>query len=130
MPVISGKNGTIYLNGGEITPVVNWKLTATSNNPEYAANDTGGWKKRAAGLRDASGSLELKASDERHCPLEEGDAATLALHLDRTGSNYFEVPAIIDKISVQVDIQKGEIVAYLVDFSGNGPIVRHGMTGK
>jgi hypothetical protein len=130
MAVLSGKNGTLYLNGSEITPVVNWKLTAQSSNPEYAANDTGGWKKRVAGVRDASGSLEIKASDDRHCPIEEGDAPLLALHLDRSGSNYYQVPAIVDKISVQVDIQKGEIVAYLVDFSGNGPLVRHGMTGK
>jgi hypothetical protein len=130
MAVLSGKNGTLYLGESEVTPVVNWKLATTSNNPDYAANDTGGWKQRVPGVRDAAGSLEIKASDDRNCPVEEGDMPTLALHVDQSGDNYYELPAIIDKISVNVDIQKGEIVAYLVDFSGNGPIVRHGVVGK
>jgi hypothetical protein len=130
MAVLSGKNGTLFLGGSEITPVSNWKLVATSNNPDYAANDTGGWKKRVAGVRDASGSFEIKAADNQHCPVEEGDAPTLNLHLDNTGNNYYEVPAIIDKISVDVNISKGEIVAYVVDFSGNGPVVRYGVAGK
>jgi hypothetical protein len=130
MAVLSGKNGTLFLGAAEVTPVVNWKLVTTSNNPDYAANDTGGWKKRAAGIRDASGSLEIKASDDRHCPVEEGDAPTLKLHLDGSGNNYYEVPAIIDKISVDVDINRGEIVAYVVDFSGNGAITRYGVVAK
>ncbi|MGD0897984.1 MAG: hypothetical protein ABR915_09105 [Thermoguttaceae bacterium] len=130
MAVLSGKNGTLFLDATEVTPVVNWKLVTTSNNPDYAANDTGGWKKRAAGVRDASGSLEIKASDDGHCPVEEGDAPTLNLHLDGSGNNYYEVPAIIDKISVDVDISRGEIVAYVVDFSGNGAITRYGIAAK
>jgi hypothetical protein len=130
MAVLSGKSGTLFLGATEITPVVHWKLVTTSNNPDYAANDTGGWKKRAGGVRDASGSLEIKAADDRHCPVEEGDAATLKLHLDDSGNNYYEVPAVIDKISVDVDINRGEIVAYVVEFSGNGPIVRYGITAK
>jgi hypothetical protein len=127
MAVLSGKNGTLFLGSTEITPVVNWKLVTSSNNPDYAANDTGGWKKRVAGVRDASGSLEIKASDDRNCPVEEGDTPTLALHLDDSGDNYYEVPSIVDKISVDVDINRGEIVAYVVEFSGNGPIVRYGI---
>lgn len=130
MSVLSGKNGTLFLGSSEVTPVTNWRLAATSNNPDYAANDTGGWKRRAAGVRDASGSFEVKATDAQHCPVEEGDAATLKLHIDASGNNYYEVPAIVDKISVDVDINQGEIVAYLVDFSGNGAIVRHGVVGK
>lgn len=130
MAVLSGKNGTLYLGTNEVSPVSNWKLVATSDNPEYAANDTGGWKKRAAGLRDASGSFEIKAADSQHCPVEEGDAAALKLHVDATGNNYYEVPAIIDKVSVDVDINKGAIVAYVIDFSGNGAMVRHGIVSK
>ena len=130
MAVLSGKNGTLFLGRTEITPVVNWKLVTTSHNPDYAANDTGGWKMRAAGVRDASGSFEIKAARRPHCPVEEGDASTLSLQLDDTGGNYYQVPAIIDKISVDVDINKGEIVAYVIEFSGNGPVVRLGIVAK
>jgi len=130
MAVLSGKNGTLYLGTSEVTPVSNWRLVSTSTNPDYAANDTGGWKKRAAGVRDAAGSFEVKVTDNQNCPVEEGDMPTLKLHLDQTGNNYYEVPAVIDKISVDVDINRGEIVAYAIDFSGNGPIVRHGIVSK
>jgi hypothetical protein len=130
MSVLSGKNGTLFLGSTEITPVVNWKLVITSNNPDYTANDTGGWKQRVAGVRDASGSMEIKATDDQTCPVEEGDTPTLALHVDNSGNNYYQVPAIIDKISVDVDINRGEIVAYVVEFSGNGAVVRHGVVGS
>lgn len=130
MAVMSGKNGTLFLGENEVSPVTNWKLVATSDNPDYAANDTAGWKKRVAGVRDASGSFEVKVADDKQCPVEEGDSVSLALHLDATGDNYYEVPAIIDKISVDVDINKGEIVACIVEFSGNGAVVRHGIANK
>jgi hypothetical protein len=130
MAVLSGKNGTLFLGTSEITPVSNWKFVTTSHNPDYAANDTGGWKKRAAGVRDASGSFEIKATDQNTCPVEEGDTPALNLHIDNSGDNYYEVPAIVDKITVDVDINKGEIVAYVVEFSGNGAVVRHGVVGK
>ena len=129
MAVLSGKTGTLFLGASEVTPVSNWKLVTTSNNPDYAANDTGGWKQRAAGVRDSSGTFELKATDKNPCAVQEGDSPTLELHLDHGGANYYEVPAIIDKISVDVDVNKGQIVAYVVEFSGNGAVVRHGLAG-
>jgi hypothetical protein len=130
MAVLSGKNGTLYLATTEITPVSNWKLVTTSRNPDYAANDTGGWKKRAGGVCDSSGSFEVKAADNGHCPVVEGDAVDLKLHVDHSGQNYYETPAIIDKITVDVDINKGEIIAYVVDFSGNGAVTRNGIVAK
>jgi len=130
MAVLSGKDGTLYVSDAEVTPVSNWRLSITSNNPDYAANDTGGWKKRTAGVKDCSGSLEVKVEDSGNCPVEEGDAVTLKLHVDDTGSNYYEVPAIIDKIEVEVDINEGQIVAHAIDFSGNGAITPHGVLAK
>ena len=130
MAVLSGKDGTLYIGAAEITPVSNWRLSITSNNPDYAANDTGGWKKRAAGVRDCSGSFDVKVDDSGNCPVAEGDAATLKLHVDDTGSNYYEVPAIVDRIEVDVDINEGRIVSYAVDFSGNGAITPNGAVAK
>ena len=96
MAVLSGKNGTLNLGGFQVAPVSNWRLAVTSNNPNYAANDTGGWKQRAAGVRDSSGSFEVKVNDGGHCPVAEGDSAALELHIDGSGNNYYAVAAIID----------------------------------
>ena len=106
-----------------------WKLTTTSHNPEYAANDTGGWKQRVPGVQDCAGRFQVKATDDRHCPVNEGDAVALQLHVDATGDNYYDVPAIIEKIVVDVNISKGEIIAYLIDFAGSGPLVKYGVVG-
>ena len=130
MSVISGKDGTLHLDGGEVTPVTNWRLEKISGNKDYAANDTGGSKKRVAGVKDCSGSFEIKATDTGNVPVDEGDTVTLDLHIDDTGNNYYEVPAIVDRVAVDVDINEGEIVAYAVDFSGNGTITPHGVVAK
>jgi hypothetical protein len=130
MAILSGKDGTLHLGGREVALIADWRLTTVNHSREYVANDTGGWTKRAGGVRDASGSLEIKAADDRQCPVEEGDAVLLSLHLDGSGANFCEVPAIIDRIRVDVDIGHGEIVAYAVDFSGNGPIIRHGIAAR
>lgn len=130
MAVISGKDGTLYLDGSEITPVTNWTLVKLSENKDYAANDTGGARKRVSGIKDCRGTFEVKAADSQNVPCEEGDTATLKLHVDESGDNYYEVPAIIDQIEVDVDINRGEIVAYAIAFSGNGAIVPYGILDK
>ena len=62
--------------------------------------------------------------------MAEGDAVTLDLHVDQTGDNYYSAAAIIDKIEVEADIGAGKIVAYVVEFSGNGAVVPHGIVAK
>ena len=81
-------------------------------------------------LNDCSGSFEVKATDAGNVPVDEGDAVTLKLHVDGTGSNYYEVPAIVDRVQVDVDIDEGSIVAYVIDFSGDGAITPHGVLDK
>jgi len=130
MSVISGKDGTLHIGESEVTPVTNWTLEKTSSNKDYAANDTAGSKKRVAGVKDCSGAFEMKATDSGNVPVDEGDLVTLELHVDDSEGNYYQVPAIIDRIQVDVDINQGEIVAYAVDFSGNGPITAYGVLNK
>jgi hypothetical protein len=127
---MSGKNGTLLCNGAQVAPVTSWKLAVTGSNLDYVANDTGGWKKRAAGPRDSSGSFQVKADDAGHCPVAEGDAVTLDLHLDRTGNNYYTVAAIIQRIEVETDISAGKIVAYVIEFAGNGAVTPHGIVAS
>ncbi len=127
MPVISGKAGTLLLGGNTVSPISNWKLTITSNNKAYAANDTGGCKARVAGVQDCSGSFECKVSDSGSCPVGPGDQSTAQLHVDATGADYYQVPIIIDRIRVDVDINDGQIVAFAIDFSGNGTLHAYGI---
>jgi len=130
MSVISGKDGTLKLGDAEVTQVANWRIEKTSAGKTYTANDTGGSKKRVAGTKDCSGRFEIKATDSANAAVEEGDAVTLELHVDDSGANYYEVPAMIETIRAEVDISEGKTIAYVVTFSGNGPLTAYGVLQK
>ncbi len=127
MAVLTGKDGTLYLGPSEITPVSNWVLKILGNQRPYVANDTGGWKKRAAGSKDCWGSFTVSVTDSGSCPIEEGDSATLKLHVDGTGNNYYQVEAIIDRIGAETDVTGGKLVALKIEFSGNGSVTPYGV---
>lgn len=127
MAVLSGKNGTLYVGAAEITPVSNWKLRIVGNHRPYTANDTGGWKRRAAGAKDCSGSFRVSVTESGNCPVAEGDPTTLKLHVDDTGENYYRVEALIDRIDVETDVHGGRVVAFQVAFSGNGGLTPYGV---
>ena len=130
MSVISGKDGTLYLGDTEPTQVTNWRIEKIGGSKAYTANDTGGSRKRVAGVKDCSGRFEIKATDSANVPVEEGDTVTLKLHVDDSGANYYQVPAIIEAIRVDVDINEGKMIAYEIAFSGNGPITAYGVVQK
>ena len=127
MSILSGKDGTLYLDDGEVTQVTNWRIRKISRNKSYTANDTGGSRKRVSSTKDCSGRFEIKASDTSGITLEEGDLVTLQLHVDDSAANYYQVPAVVDALSVAVDISEGEPVGYVVEFSGNGPMAAYGI---
>jgi hypothetical protein len=117
MAVISGKSGTLSYGGSEEAEVLNWSLTTTSANDAYHSNDSGGWKKRVAGVKDSSGSFEM-----RDLPtMSEGDSAEAILY---TNQDIYTVTIIIDSINVNVDINDGTAVNWTVNFSGNGAVVK------
>jgi D-mannonate dehydratase len=130
MPVLTGKDGTLRLANTEVLHLANWQIEKTAANKSYTANDTGGARARVAGVKDCTGRLEIKATDSGTLPLAEGDTVALALHADDSGQNYYGLSAVIDAVRVEVDISDAKPVAYLVRFSGNGPITAHGVLGK
>jgi hypothetical protein len=128
--LISGKDGTLKLGDTEVTRVTHWRIEKTSGGKAYTANDTGGAKKRVAGVKDCSGRFEIKAGDSAAVPVDEGDTVTVELHVDDSGANYYEVPAIVGTIRAEVDISEGKTVTHVVHFAGNGPIIAHGILEK
>ena len=127
MSVISGKDGTLLVDGSEALGLTQWLLRKTSANKAYTANDTGGARKRVAGVKDCSGRCRIKAARDRSLPLDEGDAVTLQLHVDDSGENYYEVPAVVDAVRLAADVSRGKIVTYVCEFSGNGPVTAYGV---
>lgn len=130
MGVLSGKDGSVWIGGQPAAVVLWWELSKRASSKAYAANDTGAWQRRLAGAKDASGRLELKLRTDGAAPVEEGQTVTLRLHLDGTGKNYYELPALVERISARVDIAGGEVIGWVVDFLSAGPVVGHGLLGQ
>lgn len=125
--MLSGKDGTVRREGAELLRVADWRIEKTSANKSYVANDTGGVRRRMPGVKDCSGRMEIKAISEGPAPLAEGEILAMELHVDASGENYYSLSAIVDAVRLEVDISQGTPVAYVVTFSGNGPLEPHGI---
>jgi len=133
MAVLSGKRGTLYLDGNEITPVNNWKISISANLKPYAANDTRGCKKRVSGVFDATGTFKALISDtegDTCCPVEKGGEYDALFYINAITDpvpSYYSIPIKIATIDVDDDIDDGEILAFDVTWEGNGPMEEFGI---
>lgn len=122
MAVISGKNGKVNDGTSDIVEVTGWTLHTESNNVAYASSSTAGYRKRVAGVRDGGGRVEGKldatASSAITDVLDVGDELTLKLYVDAT--HFYSVPAVIDTLDVEVDVDTGQPVGWRGEFSTNG----------
>lgn len=95
--------------------ITGWRLTKTANNPAWASSSTAGWKDRVVGVKDASGSFDYKFDATNFVPIEEGDDLQLKLYVN--ASKFYTVNAVIDSVSIEVDMNDGEVVGGTCDFS-------------
>ena len=119
MAVISGKDGTVSFGGSAVADCTSWSITTTSNNPAYGSCDTGGWKKRVAGIKDSSGTFTAKYNGA--IAMAAGDTGSGVFTVDGTAT--YTVPIIIDQVQLEVDMDDGDVVGYSVDWSGDGAVV-------
>lgn len=124
MATISGKDGSVSAGGSDVAEVTAWSLTTKARNPSYASSATGGWRTRRSGVRDAMGVVHFKLdfADPATDLLEEGTAVSLQLNLDATRA--FVVPAIIDEIAWEVDVDDGDVIGGRAEFSATGPVTK------
>ncbi len=120
MAAISGKDGSVTWNAGNVSHITHWTCTETANNSAWASSSTAGYKNRVAGVKDWRGTFSAKY-DGTITPTV-GQAAALVLKLDAT--EQLSGNAIIDSIELEVDIDEGEVVGYRCEFSGNGALTR------
>lgn len=133
MPVLSGKNGTLYLLGNEITPTSNWSVSISGNLKAYGANNTGGWKRRVAGTFDWTGAFEVKVDDTSGtaaCPVIRGGIYDALFYVNAPTSpnpSYYAGQIMIATIDVDDDIDDGEILAFAVTWEGHGAMEEYGI---
>ncbi len=129
MPAISGKRGTVTSGGTSIAQVTDWQLRTRAAGVSYASSETGGFRKKLSGVKQASGALRFVVSTAApQTQLAAGDAVTLHLHLD--ASRYISLPARIDGLRLQVNIDTGQIIGGQFDFSSDGAWTLVGLAGE
>lgn len=116
----SGKDGTVKIGSTDVCEIRNWKFNPKSNNPKYASNKTSGYKRTVAGVKEATGSMSgaWDNANDFLAVVDVGTDVTLKLYTNTT--KFFSVPAVIDDVSVNVDVDNGEIVGWDANFSSNG----------
>lgn len=126
MPPISGKDGTVKVSATDLLEVTKWTFDPQCNISKYASNNTAGYKAAVGGVMDGNGTIEVKLDTANSLDLLAGSSATLDLHVDATGSNYYSVPALIARAPIAVDIDRGEVVGATYHFETNGAWTSNG----
>ena len=120
MATISGKSGKVMIGATALAEITDWTFHASSVNHAYASSSTGGYRKRVAGVKDASGGISFKLDPAAPITnnFDEGSSVTLLLYLDAT--RFYSVPAVIDSVHLAVDISSGDVLGGTALFSANG----------
>ena len=113
-------NKALKVSGTGLYEVLKWTFNPKAKNPAYASNKTGGYMYRVAGIKDGSGSCEGKyvPSQPIMATVDVGTAVTLDAYL--TATVFYAIPAIVDSLKIDVDLNTGEFVSWTMDFSTVG----------
>ena len=120
MGTISGKDGQVKEGATVLAEITHWVFRTAAKNRAYSSSATGGFKRRLPGVKHGEGkfSYKLSATSPQTQQFEEGDAVTLALVID--ADNAYSVPAVIDSVQLEVNVDTGEPIGGTAEFSSNG----------
>ena len=117
MAGFSGQNGKVLSGDTTLAQITKWRYNPKSNNPAWASSSAPGQKTRVAGVKDSNGSFDFMEDDTSpvRATLTPGSLVTLKLYEDAT--RFFTVPAVIDDLSFETDINDGGPVSGSANFS-------------
>ena len=127
MATISGKDGKILVGTSDYAELRNWNFTPSSNNPQFGSSSSAGHKKSVAGVKSGTVSFAqvLETVDAIYESVKPGDAVVLLLYeiKDNTAvspDRFWSVPARIESLAVDVDVDDGGEVTVGVEATTNG----------
>ncbi len=120
MPLETGDDGKVLIGGAPLADITAWSLETTTRSVAYASSATGGYRKRLPGVKEGHGRIRfrLDVASPLTNHINEGSAVTLLLYLDAT--RFYSVPAVLDSLQIEVDIDGGELIGGQADFSTDG----------
>jgi hypothetical protein len=114
---ISGIHGDVLLGTTPISEIKKWSWNPKCIIKDYASNKTQGARKRVPGSKDGSGSIDgVWDPWNPICNLiDVGSIVTLTLQ--HTTGQTWTVPAIIENMKYDVDLDSGDIEGWSADYS-------------
>lgn len=120
MAAVSGQYGKIVIGSSNVVECMGWSFKRAPSIKPYASCATSGYKKRVVGTREGSGNL--KGMQDPSDPIENFfvDGSSVTLKLYYTAAKFYSVPAIIESLDIDVDIDDGSPVPWAADFGTDG----------
>lgn len=124
MALETGDDGKVLIGGNPLADVTLWTFRTVAVSRDYASSATSGYRRRVVGARQGGGVIrfQLDLNSPVTGQLEEGSSVTLLLYLD--ASRNYSVPAVIDVLQLETDINSGKPIGGVAEFSTNGAWTR------
>src|SRR5437762_10524679 len=120
MSLETGDDGRVLIGSTPLADITAWSLETTTRGVSYASSASGGYRWRLTGVKEGRGRIAFKldVANPLTNQFDEGSSVTLLLYLDAT--RFYSVPAVIDSLQMQVDIDGGELIGGQAEFTTNG----------
>lgn len=115
---ISGKAGKVTISSTSVGNVTKWTLRKAVSTDNWASSETSGKKMCTPGTDQLSGTISAKFDNDAAFPMLEGTQASLTLSTD--GTVGWIVPATMESIAYEVDIDDGKTITLEAEWKSNG----------
>jgi hypothetical protein len=117
---VSGQFGTVQIGSSEFQEILSWNWTRSCSVHQYGSNKTNGYKRTVAGMKSGSGSIR-GVYDPTDPPEEHIDTGEdVELKLFTTATKSYTVPATIESLELECDIDDGSPVGWSCNFVTDG----------
>lgn len=120
MGLITGDEGKVLSDGTQIADITGWMFRTSVSARRYSSSATAGHERQLAGAASGRGSFtfQLDLANPITDELEEGSHLTLRLHVD--ASRYYSVPALIESLQIDVNVDDDAMVGGRAEFAADG----------
>ena len=120
MALFTGDDGKVLIGATPLADITAWSLTTKAAAKSYVSSATGGHRKAVVGAKHGAGRIRflLDPADPITSGFDIGSQVTLLLYLDDT--RFYSVPAVIEAIRMNVEIDEGKLVGGEAEFVTSG----------
>ncbi len=118
--LISGDHGQVLHDATPLADITFWRFQTMARGITYASSATGGFRRQIVGARHGAGMFRFRVdlAAPIWSALAEGSLVTLKLHVDAT--RHYAVPAIVETLQIEVDVEQGQPIGGEATFATQG----------